>query len=390
MGSCACFDKSAIIEKAAQILENRKEEVINLIIDETGSSFVKANFEVNSAIHFMKETATYPLRMRGEILPSLIPGKENRVYRIPLGVVGVIAPWNVPLHLAMRSVTAALAAGNGVVLKPDLQTFIAGGIIIAEVFQEAGIPDGLLNVIVYDLNEIGDYFLEHPVPRMISFTGSTAAGRHIATVAAQHLKKAALELGGNSAFVVLDDADVEQAASAAVFGKFIHQGQICMSVNRIIVDRKIYKQFVDVFMEKVCKIKVGNPAEHDTIIGPLINRKQVDRILNLIDKSVQEGAKLIFKGNVKGNLMEPFILIDARNDMAIAQNEIFGPVAVIIPVDSEEEAIEAANGTLYGLSGSVFAGTIERGIRVAEQIQTGMIHVNDQSVNDEPRQYPFS
>jgi aldehyde dehydrogenase (NAD+) len=186
----------------------------------------------------------------------------------------VIAPWNFPLHLAMRSIVSAIATGNGVVLKPDLQTFIAGGLVIAEIFEEAGLPKGLFNVVVADLAEIGDYFVEHPIPRMISFTGSTDAGRHIASVTGQHLKKTALELGGNNAFIVLDDADVEQAVSAAAFGKFMHQGQICMAVNRFIVDRKMYSEFIDLFKKKVSQLKVGDPAEPETVISSIETRSK--------------------------------------------------------------------------------------------------------------------
>ena len=213
-----------------------------------------------------------------EFLPSIIPGKENRLTRLPLGVVGVISPWNFPFHLTMRSVVSALATGNGVVLKPATLTYITGGLIIAEIFEEAGIPKGLLNVVVGAGSEIGDYFVEHPIPRMISFTGSTEVGERIGALAGGKLKKTALELGGNAAFIVLDDADINQAASAAVFGKYTHQGQICMAINRIIVDQKVYPQFVNVFKEKVSKLKSGDPMDPETDIGPLIERSQVDGI----------------------------------------------------------------------------------------------------------------
>lgn len=242
----------------------------------------------------------------------------------------------------------------------------------------------MLNVIVADLEEIGDAIVEHPIPSVISFTGSTAAGRHIGSLAVKHLKKPALELGGNNAFIVLDDADLDQAVTAAAFGKFLHSGQICIAINRIIVDRKVYEPFVEKFLKKMAGIKVGNPADPEVIVGPLINRKQVDRALNLVEQSIAEGAKLIRKGHVDGNLMEPFVLVDLTNDMAIAQNEAFAPIASIIPVDSEEEAIRVANDTPFGLSGAVFSGSIERGINVAQQVKTGMIHVNDQTVNVEP------
>jgi aldehyde dehydrogenase (NAD+) len=376
--------KAGIIEKTIEILERHSNDIANLLGKEVGGNVFKSHLEVGLTTAFMKEAATYPFRMKEEVLPSIIPGKVNRLQRLPVGVVGVIAPWNVPLHLGMRSIISAIATGNTVVLKPDLQTFISGGIVVAQAFEEAGLPKGVFNLIIADLAEVGDYFIEHPIPRMISFTGSTAAGRHIGSVAGKHLKKAALELGGNNVFIVLDDADVEQAASAATFGKFMNNGQICMCINRLIVDRKIYSQFVNVFTEKVRKLTVGDQTNPETVIGPLINRKQVDKILGFVDASVKEGAKILVQGDVKGNVLAPIVLIDVTNEMTIAQNEIFGPVAAIIPVENEEEAIRVANDSPNGLSGAVFSGSLERGCRVAEQIHTGMIHVNDQTINDEP------
>ncbi|GAB7388888.1 benzaldehyde dehydrogenase [Bacillaceae bacterium] len=378
------YQRSAIMEKAAELLAERREEIVEILVAETGSSHIKANVEIDFATGIIKEAATFPVRMRGHILPSLIPGKENRIYRFPAGVVGVISPFNFPFYLSMRSVAPALATGNGVVLKPDSQTMIAGGLVIAKLFADAGIPKGLLNVVVADTKEIGDSFVEHPIPRILSFTGSTEVGRHIGSLCGKNLKRVALELGGNNAMIVLADADAELAAEAAAFGKFMHAGQICMAINRIIVDRKLYDRFLQAFKAKAAKIKVGDPADPDTIIGPLINRKQVERILALIEKSVEQGAKVVLEGKVDGNVMSPFILADVTNDMPVAQEEIFGPVAGVIPVEDEEEAVQVANDTPYGLSGAVYAGSVERGVEVAKKIETGMIHVNDQSVNDEP------
>jgi aldehyde dehydrogenase (NAD+) len=377
--------KVEIIENAITIIERRQKELVEILVAEAGSTQMKANLEfLGLAIAFMKEAATYPFRMNEETVPSIIPGKENRLIHMPLGVVGVIAPWNVPFHLAMRSVISALSTGNGVVLKPASFTFISGGLVMVEIFEEAGLPRGLFNVVVGSGSDIGDYFVEHPIPKMISFTGSTEVGQRIGSLASKHLKKIALELGGNNAFIVLDDADLEQAASAAVFGKFMNQGQICMAINRIIVDRKVYQPFIELFTEKVKGLKSGDPTDPTTDIGPLIERKQVEQIKALIDKGIQEGASFALEGRTERNLMTPYILIDIKNEMEIAQSEIFGPVAVIIPVENEEEAISVANHSLYGLSGSVFSQSIDRGINVANQIHTGMIHVNDQSINDEP------
>ncbi len=383
------IEKSKIIENAIGVIERRQDEFVHLLIKEAGGTHFKSQLELlGIGAGFMREAATYPMRMQDEILPSIISGKENRLTRLPLGVVGVISPWNFPFHLTMRSVVSALATGNGVVLKPATLTFITGGLIIGEIFEEAGIPKGLLNVVVGAGSEIGDYFVEHPIPRMISFTGSTEVGERIGALAGGKLKKTALELGGNAAFIVLDDADINKAASAAVFGKYTHQGQICMAINRIIVDRKVYPQFVNVFKEKVSKLKSGDPMDPETDIGPLIERSQVDGIRRLIDRAVSDGARLELEGYVEGNLMTPYILTDATNDMEIAQSEIFGPVAVIIPVDGEAKAIEIANDTVHGLTGSVFTSSVERGVQVAQQIHTGMVHINDQTVNDEPH-IPF-
>ncbi|MFD1707718.1 aldehyde dehydrogenase family protein [Siminovitchia sediminis] len=377
------FERSSIMEKAVQIIESRREEFVEHLINESGSSHLKANVELDFVIAITREAASFPLRMEGEIIPSLVPGKENRIYRKPLGVVGVIGPFNFPMYLAMRSVAPALATGNGVVLKPDEQTAVTGGILLAKVFEEAGVPEGLLNVVVPNIDEIGDAFVEHPIPRLISFTGSTPVGRHIGELCGRHIKKAALELGGNNALVVLGDADVEKAVNSALFGKFMHNGQICMAINRIIVHKDKYEPFVESFVSKAKRIKVGDPHEKDTLIGPLINRGAIDRILGQIEEAKKEGAEVILEGKVEGNVMSPFVLT-GTNDVATAKNEMFGPVATIIKAEDDEEAIRIANDSPFGLSGAVHSGSPERGVEAAKQIVTGMVHVNDQSVNDEP------
>jgi acyl-CoA reductase-like NAD-dependent aldehyde dehydrogenase len=378
------YAKSAIMEKAVQLLAERREELADFLVEETGSSYLKANTEIELTLALMKEASAFPLQMHGTITPSLIPGKENRMYRTPVGVVGVISPFNFPLYLTMRSVAPALATGNAVVIKPDLKTMITGGLFLAKLFDDAGIPKGLINVTVADMAEIGDSFVDHPIPKVISFTGSTGAGRRIAEICGRNLKRVALELGGNNAMIVLKDADIEKAAKAAAFGKFLHAGQICMAINRIIVEREIHDEFVSKFKEIVANIHVGDPRNEANMVGPLIDRRQVDRILNLVEESVQKGAEVIMEGKVNGNVMAPFILTNVKNDSPIASQEIFGPVAAIIAVDNEEEAIRIANDSDYGLSGAVHAGSIERGVEIAKQLETGMIHVNDQSVNAEP------
>lgn len=376
-------NKRAMLEKAVEVMQENKELIIDWLIKESGSTFMKASMEFRAALNILKESGTYPYRMEGKILPSQTPGKENRVYRNPLGVIGIISPWNFPFHLAMRSIAPALATGNAVVVKPATDTPITGGLIFASIFEAAGLPKGLLNIVVGKGSEIGDAIVTHPIPRLISFTGSTEVGRHIGELAGKELKKTALELGGNNAFIVLDDADLDQAVESALFGKFYHQGQICMSINRIFVHKSKYDQFAEQFIKRAGELKFGNPADQDTNIGPLINHDQAERILKDIDASVEQGAKVALGGKVDGNVLQPTVLTGVTNDMPIAENEIFGPVAVLIPFENDEEAIELANAYPYGLSGSVHSSNIERGTQVAHNIHTGMIHVNDQPVNDE-------
>ena len=380
--------KRGILEKAITVMEDNEGVIMDWIIKESGSTFMKATSEFQASLNILKEATTYPYRMEGKILPSQVPGKENRVYRNPLGVIGIISPWNFPFHLAIRSIAPALATGNAVVIKPATDTPVTGGLIFASIFEAAGLPKGLLNVIVGRGSEIGDDIVTHPAPRLISFTGSTEVGRHIGELAGRGLKKTALELGGNNAFIVLDDANLDQAVDSALFGKFYHQGQICMAVNRIFVHKDIYDEFSERFIKQAEKLKYGNPAEEDTNVGPLINREQVDRILKDIEGSVAQGAKIRLGGQAQGNVLQPTVLTGVTNKMPLAENEIFGPVAILIPFENDEEAIQMANAYPYGLSGSVHSSNLERGTLVAHKIHTGMIHVNDQSVNDEPHM-PF-
>ncbi|MFG6120557.1 aldehyde dehydrogenase family protein [Thalassobacillus sp. B23F22_16] len=376
-------EKQAYFEKLVQVMDNRKEEIIDWLIKESGSTRIKSEIEFQAARGIVKESVSFPTRMTGTILPSNTPGKENRVYRKPKGVVGVIGPWNFPFHLALRSIAPAIATGNSVVVKPASDAPVTAGLLIADLFEEAGFPAGVLNVVVGRGSEIGDDFLTHPIPKVFSFTGSTEVGSHIGELAGKHIKETTLELGGNNVMIVLEDADIDKAVEAAAFGKYLHQGQICMAINRVIVHEQVHDKFVKAFKEKVESLKAGDPFEEDTVIGPLINRDQVERIQKDMEESIQQGARKLVDGDVEGNLMDPIVLTDVTNDMPIASNEIFGPVMPIIQVKDEEQAVRMANGTPYGLSGSVFTEDRHRGVQIADQIETGMIHVNDQSVNDE-------
>lgn len=378
------YKKRDIIEKAVTYIEANEEEITSIIIQELGGTRMKAAFEIGLVKNMIKEAATFPLRMEGKILPSTEDGKENRLYRIPAGVVGVISPFNFPFFLSMKSVAPALGAGNGVVLKPHEDTPITGGTLIGKIFEEAGLPKGLLNVVVTDIKEIGDAFVEHPIPRIISFTGSTKVGSYIGQLAVKNYKKPLLELGGNSAFIILEDADIDYAVQAATFSRFTHQGQICMCANRILVQKSIYKEFVDKFKEKVSSLTTGDPSDPQTVIGPVINDRQAETLQRLIEKGMEQGAELLVEGKITGRMVEPTVLVNVKPDMAVAQEELFGPVVCIIPFDTEEEGIAIANDTPFGLSGAIHTSNLERGVEMAKKVHTGMIHVNDITINDEP------
>lgn len=378
------YARRTVFERALALLQEREEEIAELIVAELGGTRVKAGFELHLAQEFLREAVHLALAPEGRILPSPLEGKENRVYRVPVGVVGVISPFNFPFLLSLKSVAPALALGNGVVLKPHQNTPIAGGTLIAKLFEDAGLPGGLLNVVVTDIAEIGDAFIEHPVPRVISFTGSDGTGRHVATVCAAHFKRAVLELGGNSALVVLDDADLDYAVDAAVFSRFVHQGQVCMAANRVLVDRSVAGEFTEKFVAKVRSLPVGDPRDPATVIGPVINSTQANALSSVVEQALAEGATALVRGSVNGNLVAPSVLTGLPEGSELLRQEVFGPVVFLVPFDGEEEAVRIVNDTPYGLSGAVHTGDIERGVAFARRIDTGMFHVNDGTVHDEP------
>ncbi|GHA46832.1 aldehyde dehydrogenase [Salinimicrobium marinum] len=376
--------RAAIIQKAVEIISERKEEIIEWLIKEGGSSRVKAEVEIQITQGIMKESASFPTRMHGYIYDSITQGKESRAYRKPLGVIGIISPWNFPMNLSMRSVAPALATGNAVVLKPASSTPVTGATLTAKIFEEAGLPKGVLNVVVGKGSSIGDDFVKHPVPHHISFTGSTPVGRNIGKIAGEHLKEVSLELGGNNIFVVMEDADIDQAVKAATFGKFMNQGQICMSVNRFVIQESIADEFVEKFVAATKKLKYGNPAEDGVLVGPLIDNDQVERILKDVNDSARSGAIVRIGGKAKGNVLEPTIIDNVTDEMPIARSEIFGPVAPILRFSTEADALTIANSQDFGLTGAVFTKNVEKGVAFARKVETGMIHINDQPVNDEP------
>ncbi|WP_326842666.1 aldehyde dehydrogenase family protein [Streptomyces sp. NBC_01558] len=383
-GATNPYARRAVFEKALALIDEREAEITEVIIAELGGTRLKAAFELHLVREFLRESVQLALRPEGKIIPSPVDGKENRLYRVPVGVVGVISPFNFPFLLSVKSVAPALALGNGVVLKPHQNTPIVGGSLVAKIFEDAGLPGGLLNVVITDIAEIGDAFIEHPVPKVISFTGSDKVGRHVATVCAANFKRSVLELGGNSALVVLDDADVDYAVDAAVFSRYVHQGQVCMAANRVLVDRSVEAEFTEKFVAKVRTLKAGDPGDPQTVIGPVINSSQADSLSATVEQAIAEGATALVHGTTTDNLVEPSVLTGLPADSALLRQEVFGPVVFLVPFDGEEEAVRLVNDTPYGLSGAVHTADVERGVNFAKQIDTGMFHVNDATVHDEP------
>jgi aldehyde dehydrogenase (NAD+) len=380
--------RALILNRAADILERRTVEIADIIVDEGGSWIGKAMFEKGYVVGLLRAAAAAAYQLHGEILPSE-HGKIMMIERVPLGVVSVISPWNFPLLLSTRGIGVALAVGNTVVLKPSEETPVAGGLFLAEIFEEAGIPKGVLNVITCsrdNVAEVGNELITNPKVKGISFTGSSAVGREIAREAAYHLKRFGMELGGKDALIVLDDADMGKAVDAAAFGTFMHQGQICMSVERIIVDESIADEFTERLVRHVKKLGVGDPRQNP--IGPVINQKQLDKIHRQVTEAVEHGADLLVGGTYRGLFYQPTVLTNVDRNMRVFREETFGPVAPIIRVSSEEEAVSVANDSDYGLSAGIITRDEERGLRVARRLETGIAHVNDSSVNDEPH-VPF-
>lgn len=377
------FDqRAAVMREAARLLKERAAEFNTWNIRECGSIGPKAEWELHATYEQMWMAAALPMQASGELFPSSMPGRTNMWRRVPVGTVGVIAPWNFPLLLAMRSVAPALALGNAVILKPDAQTAVTGGQLIAQVFADAGLPDGVLHVLPGG-PETGDAVVRHPDVHMISFTGSTAVGRSIGQTCGGLLKKVALELGGNNAIIVLDDADLDAASSCGAWGAFLHQGQICMQAGRHLVHRSVADAYAERLAKRAEALYVGDPHAGPAHLGPIINARQRDRVADIVRRTVEQGARLVTGGTHDGLFFKPTVLSQVKADMPAFADEIFGPVAPITVFDTDEEAAALVNGSPYGLSAAIHSANVSRAMALANRLHTGMIHINDQTVNNE-------
>ena len=375
-------DRAALINEARDILLSWKEDLMQLFMAECGGVPLKGGFEMELVEDMMRVSEGLAFQMSGEHKSSLVEDKETQVRRNPVGVVGAITPWNFPMHLSMRVVAPALATGNAVVLKPAEQTPYLGGLVIARAFEEAGLPDGLVNVVTGDGEQTGDAVVSHPTPRVMSFTGSSEVGRQVGAKAAEQFTQPDLELGGNNAHIVTEQADLDWAVDAGVFGSFTHQGQECISINRHIVHESHHDEYVERLSERASQLPVGDPRTEDTVVGPVINSQQRDKIIDFIERSEKQGATIETGGRHDGLFIEPTVLSGVDSEMPCACNEHFGPVAPVIPYEEQKTAIAIANDTEYGLSGSVHSTDLTKAKEIAEQLETGMVHINDQPLND--------
>ncbi|MGQ7312006.1 aldehyde dehydrogenase family protein [Microbacterium arabinogalactanolyticum] len=380
-GRASYRTRADVLHRAAEAMREIRADVEDVLIRESGSLPGKARHEVDKAIDELVEAAGLVTRSQGDILPVEDPSTLGIARRIPVGVVGVIAPWNAPLMLAIRSVAPAIALGNAVIVKPDVKTAFSGGAAIAEAFARAGLPDGVLHVLPGG-PETGEAVVRSPHTNVISFTGSSAAGKRVGEVAGGLLKRVVLELGGNNAFIVMADADLDHAVASGLGGSFRHQGQICMATGRHLVHESIADEYVERMRAATERMRLGDPLSPETTLGPLITVGQAERVQGIVDAAVADGARIVRGGTHEGVFYQPTILDGVTPDNAAFRQEIFGPVAPITRFSTEEEALALANASDYGLSAAIHSRDVARALGFASRLRAGMVAVNGQTIYD--------
>jgi benzaldehyde dehydrogenase (NAD) len=383
-------ERRAKLMKAADLMEARAAQFATLVLAETGQTQGWGHFNVHLAASMLREAAAMTTQIAGEVVPSDVPGSLALAIRQPVGVVLGIAPWNAPIILGVRAIAMPLACGNTVILKAS-EVCPATHRLIGSVLREAGLGAGVVNVITHDpknAEAIAEAMIAHPAVRRVNFTGSTRVGKILAAIAAKYLKPILLELGGKAPLVVLDDADIDAAVDATVFGAFANQGQICMSTERVIIDEKVANEFAGKLAKRVAALPSGDPRKGDVVLGSVVGQPTVDRVQRLVKGATDKGAKLLTGGEAQGTLMKGIVVDHVTPDMELFREESFGPQVSITRVKSVDEAVRLANDTEYGLSAAVFGRDIARALAVAKRIDTGICHINGPTVHDEA-QMPF-
>jgi len=379
-------EKARLFLKAAEIVKRRRSEIAEVLARETGSTISFATFQQDLVAATLQQVAGWVFLPKGEVLETNVPGTHSIGVRRPLGVVASFTPWNGANVLSWRAVISPVAAGNTVVVKPSEFAPISAGVMVAEVAEEAGFPPGVINVVTHApgaAGAIADEFFERPEVRVINLIGGVKTARMLAERAGRLLKRTVLELGGFNPMIILDDVDMDYAVRTATFGSFFHQGQICLNTRRIIIQRKIYDEFLGKFVARTKTLPAGDPLNPKTVIGPIITRDAVQVIDGRVQEAVARGARAHTGAKYDGQIYYPTILTDVPLDAAIANEETFGPVVVVEVVDTPEEAIVAANRTLYGLTSSILAGNTYKAFEMAPKVLAGIVNVNSPTVNDE-------
>ena len=384
-------DRQRIFLRAAAQVEARAAEIRDLLAVETGCGAHYAALQTAFTASLFTQAAQIPYRATGEVTPSDRPGTTAVVRRRPVGVIGAIPPWNAAVILSARAIAVPLAAGNTVVLKPSEESPWSGGVLLADIFEKAGLPAGVLNVVTHAPGEAGvvaEALVSAPDVRRLNFTGSTATGRRLAELAARHLKPLLLQLSGHNPLIVLADADLVGAARSAAYGSFVHQGQVCMCCRRIFVEEPVAEQFTAAFVAEAERLAVGDPRDPATIVGPLVNEWALHLIDRRVNDAVARGARILTGGRAQPPCYPPTVLADVPADCELSQEETFGPVAIVETVADADTAVARANDSPWALSAGIMTGDEMAGLRLAHRLTAGMVHVNDQPVNDEPHM-PF-
>ena len=379
-------ERAALLFKAAEIVKRRRSEIAKILAEETGSTITFSTFQQDLVAATITQAAGWVYLPHGEVLATNAPGTHSISVVRPLGVVASFTPWNGANILSWRAVLSPIAAGCTVVVKPSELAPISAGLILAQIVEEAGFPKGVVNVVTHApgaAGEIADVFFESPEVRVINLIGGVKTAKMLAKRAGETLKRTTMELGGYNPMIILDDVDMGYAVKTATFGSFFHQGQICLNTRRIIVQRKIANEFLEKFAARTKTLVQGDPQDHKTVIGPLVTPAAVKLCDDRVKEAVAKGAKLHTGGTFKGQVYSPTILSDVPLDCAVANEETFGPVVIVEVVDTPEQAVEAANRTMYGLTSSILAGNTYKAFELAPKILAGIVNVNSPTVNDE-------